>query len=126
MPLNTNIGKLYQLCSENPNLPVIPSVNHDILCDDTYERWIGSIGNVYIDEVLENFDDAIIYRSQNTIKGHYETFFEYDDDYDQEASFDAMKAKINALPWKRCIIVEINLPEFEIPRVDDYMSKSAQ
>ncbi len=44
----TNIEKLIELVKENPNLPIIPMVNTDVVLSDDYNYWLGSFGTVEI------------------------------------------------------------------------------
>lgn len=48
-----NLEKLFNLIKENPNLPVIASVDCEIVADDDYKRWIASIGDCEIKEFAQ-------------------------------------------------------------------------
>ena len=47
----TKIQKFLKLISENPDLPIIPMVDHEVVCEDC-GRWLGSFGNAYVDEYV--------------------------------------------------------------------------
>ena len=37
--------KLFELIRDNPDLPILPFVDSEIVADDGYNRWIGSFGS---------------------------------------------------------------------------------
>ncbi len=45
----TNVEKFLELVKENPDLPVIPMVDADVVCDDS-GYWMGCFGTCYVDE----------------------------------------------------------------------------
>ena len=45
----TNVEKFVRLVTENPNLPVIPMVDYEVV-GDAWGRWVGSFGYCYIGE----------------------------------------------------------------------------
>jgi len=44
------LNDLLQLIKENPDLPVIPMVDSDVVAGDEYGYWIGSIGKCEVRE----------------------------------------------------------------------------
>lgn len=44
----TNTEKLLQLIKENPELPIVPMVDSEIVGDDSYGWWIGRWGNAEV------------------------------------------------------------------------------
>ena len=107
-----NHDDLFKLMQENPDLPVVPMVDADIVAGDDYGRWMGSWGSASVDEYLIPPDDRPM-------------FFKSDDDvFDTleqclpEAEFEALPENdsecrpfYDALPWVKAIIVNINLPD---------------
>lgn len=102
-----NRDKLFKLMQENPELPVIPMVDSEIVADYCYTRWIGSWGNSYIDHY---------------IPGKERIFFIDDDEEDVLAALHGWEWVENAtdeewsrayenVPWITAIIVNIDLPE---------------
>lgn len=109
------LNELLKLCAENPDLPVICAVDGEIVCDDSYGWWLGSIGcGAHVDSALTTSDGSIIFRSNDDDNYHYETFFD-EDEIDPDATDDEVKEKVDGLPWMRCIVVDIGTPEFDIP-----------
>ena len=51
--MNKNVEKLVQLAKENPDLPIIPLVDSDVVCEDSYNSWIGSFGEPYVGEYAQ-------------------------------------------------------------------------
>lgn len=44
-----NTEKLLKLIAKNPDLPIIPLVDSEVVSED-YGRWLGSFGSVYVGE----------------------------------------------------------------------------
>lgn len=80
-----NTEKLLQLIKENPELPIVPMVDYEIV-GDGYGRWLGSFGYCDVGEYA-CFDDRF-----------YNDREEFKDDYfgwhDEE-----LKDKFNYNPW---------------------------
>lgn len=107
-----NRDELFKLMRENPDLPVVPMVDADIVADDS-GYWLGSWGYAKVDEYLIPRSDYeyIRYKSDDEI---FETLEAYLDDEDFEAlpeSEEECRPAYDALPWVKAIIVYINLPE---------------
>lgn len=110
--MNTNIKKLVELITKHPDREVIAMVDHEVVWDDGYSRWIGRIGDVRIDEYYwTDFD--IYFKSKNTeeLKEDYldmaydnykhECFT--DDDWDRLGD-----EYIDGLEWIEAIVVNID------------------
>lgn len=102
-----NRDDLFRLMQENPDLPVIPMVDSEIVASDDYGRWIGSWGASYIDHF---------------ILGEERILFIDDDEEDVLADLHGYEWVENAtdeewatayenIPWITAIIVNIDLPE---------------
>ncbi len=109
------IMQLMAICKKYPNLPIIPMVNHEIVAeDDGY--WMGSIGTPRIDQII-SFNDRIYFRDQESDGCFYEIFFDGTEEYSPNISDKEVKKKVDALPWMKCIVVYITMPEYRIPEV---------
>ena len=108
-----DIQELMQLSQANPDLPILPMVDSDVVCDDTYSWWLGGFGGCRIDEVVAK-GDAIVFKSDKSYDDLYEEFFIDDADWNPDATDEEVKAKVDSLPWMKCITVTIGLPEFII------------
>ena len=54
-----NIEKLIKLITENPDLPVIPMVEMNVVAGDDYNRWLASFGECRVSDFY--ISDEIIY-----------------------------------------------------------------
>ena len=107
-----NHDDLFKLMQENPDLPVVPMVDADIVAGDDYGRWRGSWGSASVDEYLIPPDDRpMIFKSDDDVFDTLEQCL-------PEAEFEALPENesecrpfYDALPWVKAIIVNINLPD---------------
>lgn len=108
----SNAQKLARLISSHPDLPIISMVDADIIGDDC-GRWVGSIGNCRISEYV--FSEYGAYEGERI-------FWKYDaddlaglmaEDIEGDNTEALMKAweKVNAMPWKKAIELNIDLPD---------------
>lgn len=118
-----NINELLKLCKENPELPIIASVDNEVVGNEDYGWWMGSIGSAHIDEVVAYNDEycegALLYKSEHTYDDLYEELFGYDDDFDEEATDEEIRKKVDGAPWLKCIVLNISTPEYDIPSVQE-------
>lgn len=42
--MENNAKELIRLIQENPDLPIIPMVNEEVVADDSYTYWMGEWG----------------------------------------------------------------------------------
>jgi hypothetical protein len=105
--MDKNIADLLELIKAHPELPIVPMVDSEIVCDDYYARWRGSWGAASVTKYLVSeehiffFDDDDVEAVLSEVKGE-----------DELASMTDKEAQeaYNALPWVECIAVDINLP----------------
>lgn len=105
-----NMEELFKLIAKNPDLPVVPMVDSEIVINDGFARWRGTWGSSYIDEIL---------------LGQEEVYFREDDDpwevdrvlekeLDRETYRNLYEHEFGpayaALPWIKAIIVNIDSP----------------
>lgn len=100
-----NTQKLLQLAAENPDLPIVPLVDYDVV-GDGYGFWLGEFGNCYVGEYAcygERY-----YEDRDELKEDYlgynaEDFEGYFDD-DLEEALDLATDHL----WTKAIIIHIN------------------
>ena len=46
----TNVEKLLQLIKDNPDLPIVPMVDGEVVGDDSYKYWLGVWGHSEVTE----------------------------------------------------------------------------
>lgn len=104
------ITELLELIEENPDLPIVPMVDGEIVGDDSCARWMGSWGGCHIGEYLMG-EDHMHYRD-NEDNGEIEAVLSEEYGYDAFAGMDDETAKraYMEMPWIRAIIVAIDLP----------------
>lgn len=102
--------ELFKLMQDNPELPVVPMVDSEIVSDDGYSRWLGAWGSSYIGEYLigegqVHFrEDDDMYEIERVLEEQIDSGV-FDGMSDEEA-----KKAYEALPWVKAIIVNIDLP----------------
>ena len=107
------VAELVKLIVENPDLDVVPMVDSDIVADDGYSWWMGSIGKSRIDEYY--VDDERIYLSDEFvdlvdkfIECNYEN--EPYSSMTEEELEEAAIAEVQKYDWTRVIVVRIATP----------------
>lgn len=99
--------ELFELIRNNPDLPILPFVDSEIVADDDYMRWIGSWGSSHIIEyiMVEMYNDypKMVERGETE---RYEEFL-----LDQGWSDEAVEEHIKNIEWIKAIAVNIDLPE---------------
>lgn len=111
-------AKLVKLINENPSLPVVPFVYNEVVADDDYGYWIGSWGDCDVNEyvVIEKYGDTRFYTrgDQDEIEEYFvEKILDKDENLPDEDVEKLAHEQAEALPWKKAILVYIELPEVE-------------
>ncbi len=106
-----NRDRLFRLMQEHPELPIAPMVNDEVVCDDTFGYWHGSLGASFLSAYVMG-DEGIYIRNDssdemedvlnNTVGGR---------DWYTDATEDEIVNAYSKLPWTECILVYIELPE---------------
>lgn len=105
------LKELFQLIKENPDLPILPMVNSEIVADDGYARWTASWGSAYVGEYY--ITDEAVHFKESDDWGEVEEVLSSEYGYTVYESMDdeAALSTYNNLPWIKAIIVNIDLPE---------------
>ena len=106
-----NSEKLLKLVQENPDLPVIPMVDSEVVADDSYYWWIGEWGNSEVTEYymgrehvhFKSDDEEDVLTDMSGCK--YSMTKDGRDVYD--LSDDEWNELYNSIEWKRAIVVYI-------------------
>ena len=119
-------NKLARLIQENPDLPLLPLVDADVVAGNYIQKWAGYISDVHIEDTLDDLAGEIALRRE----------IESDDDIDEDmydlmrrymgmnekaewrvnllVSFEDVKNVYLNLPWERAIVIDIKpLEEIE-------------
>lgn len=102
--------EFFKLMQENPDLPVVPMVDYEIVADDS-GRWLGSWGSSYIGEYLIG-EEQVHFREDDDPSEVERVLAEKYGDYYYSDMSEEQEAKAYAeMPWIKAIIVNIDLPE---------------
>ena len=102
--------ELFKLMQENPELPVVPMVDYEIVVEDS-GRWLGSWGSSNVGEYLLG-EERVYFREDDDMYEVERALEEFIDDgvFSGMSDEEAVKAYAG-LPWIKAIIVNIDLPE---------------
>lgn len=127
----SNREELARLILENPELPVLCMVEFEIVAGDECLRWAASLGECKIREYIYHEDgmsESVIFWREDEEK-LVDMFAEDAEDHPELYPLGAdprtetaraaayenarmlAKVKVRNLPWKRAIVVNIDLPE---------------
>lgn len=105
-----NRNEFFKLMQENPDLPVIPMVDYEIVCGD-YGRWLGSWGSSYIGQYLLGEDRVYFREDDDPSEVEHVLLEKYGENYYLNMTVVQEAEAYADLPWKKAIIVDIDLPE---------------
>lgn len=101
--------ELFKLMLSDPDLPVVPMVDHEIVGDD-FGRWLGAWGSSYIGEYLIG-EDSVYFREDDDPSEVERLVSEKLGDEAYGAMSDEEAERTYAeMPWIEAIIVNIDLP----------------
>lgn len=105
---NPKLAQLLDLIKENPHLPVVPMVDREVVADDTWGYWLGSWGIASIERICHGEERYFFYDEHDmedlvTEKKGW--------DWYDKATDDEVLEAYRSLPWIKCIVVYIELPE---------------
>lgn len=111
-----NVAELLNLIKENPDLPIVPMVDSEIVASDEYTNWLGSFGKAEIDYVWDNGER--IYFKSNDEEDLLEKEFDliYDEIFSNNVEPDPAiinqmaTTRVNEYEWEKSIVVYIGLP----------------
>lgn len=110
--MNKNIEELVRLAQENPDTPIVAMVDGEIVAGDEYGWWLGSIGTVSLDEIITAKDDSgVHFKSDDDVFDILERCLTDEEFEALPETEDECRPAYDALPWKKVIMLHINLPE---------------
>lgn len=108
-PTANNLSNLLALMQSHPNLTVVPMVHKEVVENTGHNYWMGSWGAASIDEFIIT-DEGVVFKNDDDPDG--ELLWSMIDSEKMEAmTIRELEAAYNGLPWKKAIIVYIDLPE---------------
>lgn len=116
--------ELLKLAEENPGLPIIAKVDSEVVAEDGYMWWFGEVTGACVEYVLTGEDhswtlsEALIencsFIEENAPEPLQQKLEKLSDaDFDKEAN-----KWIKSLPWKKCILVYVDVPNHIVPELE--------
>lgn len=117
------LSDLFVMIKSNPELPVIPCVDSEIVADNGCNWWLGSWGNAHIDTFLSTQEYGMLYKDD--ITDVFEKFFDHEECGITKGMPDdevkkIMREFVDKLPWQTAILVNIDLPNVPILKSNEY------
>ena len=104
-----------ELITNNPKLPVITSVDSEVACDGYHSFFIGSITGEEIKDVISCYEDTYFRQDMDDEELFEELFWDGDDSLNTEKR----KIMLDSLPWKKCIVIKVSIPDVLIADVSE-------
>lgn len=104
--------QLLELMQANPELPVIPCVDGDVVGGDEYYCWLGSWGESAVQEFIIG-KERTYYREDDICEMNDVLYERYDPELVDNMTDEETRAAYNALPWKKAIFVDVHQYEEE-------------
>lgn len=102
------LEELFRLVKENPDLPILPMVDSEIVADDGYSRWTASWGSAYVEEYIIG-NEKVWFKNDKDAKEVLNDCVGGIDFYEMDE--EKINEEYENLPWIKAIIVNIDLPE---------------
>lgn len=117
---NKNLQELLGMMQEHPELPVIPMVDSEIVCDDGYSWWSAAWGYAHRAKICVAQEHIVEYDESDLWDTFESVGFDYDDcgitdEMDDAAAEQRAKELLAELEWLDCILVNITLPDDTMP-----------
>lgn len=112
MKQSEKLTQLLELMQANPELPVIPCVDGDVVGGDEYYCWLGSWGESAVQEFIIG-KERTYYREDDICEMNDVLYERYDPELVDNMTDEETRAAYNALPWKKAIFVDVHQYEEE-------------
>lgn len=116
MKQSEKLTQLLELMQANPELPVIPCVDGDVVSGDECYCWLGSWGESAVQEFVIG-SERTYYREDDISEMNDVLCEHYDPELVDNMTEEETRAAYNALPWKKAIFVDVHQYEEEIADV---------
>ena len=105
-----NVLGLLKLIMENPDLPIVPVVDTELVASDEFAWWIGSWGKASIEEIYQD-DERVYIRSRDEEMLIDQALYWLEDKAaTEEEAYELAKKEVDGYDWKKVIAVWIGLP----------------
>lgn len=105
------LKSLMKLMREHPELPVLPMVDSEIVCDDGYSRWTASWGDAFIGKYFVGEEYVYFYDDTDESEMDSTLLENLSEEECEDLTGCDLKKAYDKLPWIEAIIVDINVPE---------------
>lgn len=112
MKQSEKLEELLKLMQANPELPVIPCVDGDVVGGDDCYCWLGTWGESGIQEYIIG-NERTYYREDDISEMNDPLYERYDPELVDNMTEEETRAAYNALPWKKAIFVDVHQYEEE-------------
>lgn len=108
----SKLEEFLKLVSENPELPVLPLVDCEVVGNDDYHWWLGDWGSseiveyYYGRECIHLKGDEDVETVLSDLNG-CEPYKDFNNRYIDELSSEELDELYGSLPWEKAIIVHI-------------------
>jgi len=109
--MNEKVRRLLELIKENPDLPIVPMVDADIVSGDDFGMWMGAWGNARVDSYIIDMRDMVRFKSDDDVFDVLERCLSQEEFEALPEADSECRPAYDALPWKEAIIVDIVMPE---------------
>ncbi len=110
----TKNKKLRELLIAYPDLPIIASVNSEVVADDGYADWYGDVKeSCYVDTLWAGNEQMWSFHSTLNDKNEMLYFMdcEFPEKDTQKMTTKEIKSFIQSLPWKKYIVLTVMTPD---------------
>ena len=103
----TNIETLLTLIKGNPELPILPMVDSEVVCDDSYAWWLGKWGKA---EILHYYlgEERVHIKEFDDEEDVLSDLSDYSGDV-YDLSDDEWNKLYESIPWTKAIMVNIGV-----------------
>lgn len=112
MKQSEKLEELLKLMQANPELPVIPCVDGDVVGGDDCYCWLGTWGASGIQEYIIG-NERTYYREDDISEMNDPLYERYDPELVDNMTEEETRAAYNALPWKKAIFADVHQYEEE-------------
>ena len=110
---NKYIAELLKLIQENPDLPVIPMVDGEAVCDDS-GYWVAAWGKAVVEEYISSPRRGdMLFESDDDVFDTLEKWLSAEEFEKLPETESECRQYFDKLPWKKAILVYIDPAESE-------------
>lgn len=124
MKQSEKLTQLLELMQANPELPVVPCVDGDVVGGDEYYCWLGSWGESAVQEFIIG-KERTYYREEDICEMNDVLYERYDPELVDNMTEEETRAAYNALPWALASLRD-KLKHYEDALIPEIMPEGLQ